>query len=278
MALPDDLASTRRAYARETVRAAGSHDARLVDAYAAVPREAYLGPPPWELHGGPGPRHLVHDARALYADTLVSLAADRGINNGQPTLHAACMDAVAPQPGETVLHVGAGSGYYTAILAELVGPHGRVIAYEIEPDLAAHARANLHGLAQVEVLATSGVQGPLPRADVIYVSAGATHPVPAWLDALAPGGRLVFPLTPGGGWGVMLLVTRRGAAAWAARVLMRVAFIGCIGARDEPAAAALADAIARRAPGEVHWLRRGTPPDGTAWCAGTGWWLSTAPP
>lgn len=276
--MPTDLAATRLAYARETVRAAGSHDPRLVDAYAAVHREDYLGPPPWELHGGHGPRRLVHDPRLLYTDALVSLAADRGINNGQPTLHAACLAAVAPQPGETVLHVGAGTGYYTALLATLVGPHGRVLAFEVEPDLARQARVNLGRYPQVEVVAASGAQARLPRSNVIYVSAGATHPLPAWLDALAPGGRLVFPLTPGAGAGVMLLVTRRDEARYAARVLMRVAFIGCIGARDDPAADTLATALSRGSISEVRSLRRGTPPDETAWCIGTGWWLSTAPP
>ncbi len=264
-----DLAATRLAYARDTVRAAGSHDPRLVDAFAAVPREDYLGPPPWELHGGHGPRRLVHDPHLLYTDALVSLAADRGINNGQPTLHAACLAAVAPQPGETVLHVGAGTGYYTALLATLVGPHGRVLAFEVEPDLARHARVNLSRYPQVEVVAASGAQAPLPRSDVIYVSAGATHPLPAWLDALASGGRLVFPLTPGAGSGVMLLVTRRGDARYAARALMRVAFIGCIGARDDPAADTLATALSRGSISEVRSLRRGTPPDETAWCIGT---------
>lgn len=273
-----DLAATRRAYALDTVHAAGSRDPRLVDAFAATPREDYLGPPPWELHGGHGPRRRVHDPRLLYTDALVSLAGDRGINNGQPTLHAACLAAVAPQVGETVLHVGAGTGYYTAILAELVGAHGRVIAFEIEPDLARQARANLRSHAQVEVVAGSGAQPPLPRADVIYVSAGATHPLPAWLDALARGGRLVFPLTPGAAWGVMLLVTHLDDARYAARALMRVAFIGCIGARDDPAADTLASALSRRSLADVHSLRRGTPPDDTAWCIGTGWWLSTAPP
>ena len=94
----------------------------------------------------------------------------------------------APAPGNTVLHVGAGTGYYTAILAALVGDSGNVVAYEIENDLASAARKNLQHLPNVEVFAASAMDGPLPTADVIYVNAGATHPPAIWLDALNPGG------------------------------------------------------------------------------------------
>ena len=61
------------------------------------------------------------DPAFLYQDTLVALDADRGINIGEPTLHARCLDALALREGETVLHVGAGAGYYTALLAHLSG-------------------------------------------------------------------------------------------------------------------------------------------------------------
>ncbi len=88
---------------------------------------------------------------------LVAIDARRGINNGQPSLHARCLAALALQGGETVLHIGAGAGYYTAILAHLVGPAGRVVAYEIEPDIADRARENLAGFPQVELRAASGV-------------------------------------------------------------------------------------------------------------------------
>ena len=124
------------------------------------------------------------DPAFLYQDTLVALDADRGINIGEPTLHARCLDALALREGETVLHVGAGAGYYTALLAHLVGPTGRVHAYEIEPDLAARATQNLADKHWVEVLGCSGIANSLPKADAIYVNAGITQPSWAWLDAL----------------------------------------------------------------------------------------------
>ena len=76
-------------------------------------------------------------------------------------------------------------------------------AYEIEPDIAARAAANLARYPQVEVRARSGVED-LPQADAIYVNAAASHPLRAWLDALKVGGRLVFPLQAAGSSGAML--------------------------------------------------------------------------
>jgi len=90
------------------------------------------------------------------------------------------------------------------------------------------------------------------------------------------GGRLILPLTPGEGFGVMLKVTRTGENAFTAAVLMRVAFIPCVGARDEASAISLASALEQQPLKAVRSLRRGVPPDSTAWCVGSGWWLSTA--
>lgn len=274
---PPTLDAARRRYAEQLVRGIEGHTRRLRDAFATTAREDFVGAPPWPLLGHVAGRTFSDDARDLYADVLVGLDAERGINNGQPSLHARCLAACGPQPGDTALHIGAGTGYYSAILAQLVGAQGHVIAYEIEADLAARAAANLAPWPQVEVRAASGTAAPLPSADVIYVNAGATHPVAAWLDALRDGARLIFPFTPDDGSGCMLLVTRLGNR-YAARPLMRVAFIGCIGARDAAAAAALRRAFAAGSIDAVRSLHRDDAPDASAWCAGPGWWLSTRSP
>ena len=91
------------------------------------------------------------DPAFLYQDTLLALDPNRGINIGQPSWHALWLDAIDVRQGETVLQVGAGTGYYSAILAQLAGSNGRVHAYEIDPGLAAHASNNLQDLPQVEV-------------------------------------------------------------------------------------------------------------------------------
>jgi protein-L-isoaspartate(D-aspartate) O-methyltransferase len=93
------------------------------------------------------------------------------------------------------VHVGADVGYYTAILAELVGVAGRVTAIEFDAELAARATANLAQTPHVRVVHGDGTRIAFEPADVIYVNAGATRPADAWLDRLKEGGRLILPLT-----------------------------------------------------------------------------------
>lgn len=215
------------------------------------------------------------DLYQLYQDVLISIAPERGINNGHPSLHALCMAAVGVAAGECVVHVGAGTGYYTAVLAELVGPSGMVHAYEIEEDLAAQASDNLRDWPCVQVHCASATDRALPSADIVYVSAGATHPLDSWLDALSLGGRLIFPMTLDDDSGAMLLIRRKASAQYSAAFLTQVSFIPCVGATDALASAALAVAFATRPIEAVRSLRRNTEPDASAWCTGSGWWLST---
>jgi len=297
----DPLASHRVFFAQLVTSAAGAaKNERLVDAFATTPREKYLGPGPWKIFaGGSLIDTPTNDPAFLYQDVVVALAPDRRINNGQPVLHAMCLSALNIQPGEKILHIGAGTGYYTALLAKLTDATGSVEAYEIEADLSARAAANLTGQSNVTVHTRNAAEGQLPPCDVIYVSAAATAPLDNWLDALRPGGRLLFPLTPadgpGGtpGVGAMLLITRPPLASapnasdvpatsagadeiFSARFLSAAIFIPCIGARDDATAAKLSDAFKRGNAREVRSLHRRTPPDATCWCSGEGWWLSTA--
>ena len=272
----DRIVKRRQAYAAEIARRAHVRDPRIEAAFAAVPREDFAGPPPWRIGSGGffGLSSSDHPAR-LYEDVLVAIDAERGINNGQPSLHAQSIDALELKEGETVVQIGAGAGYYTAILAELVGPEGRVIAYEIEPDIAERAAANLARYPQVEVRARSGVDD-LPSADAVYVNAAASHPLRAWLDALKVGGRLVFPLQAAGSSGAMLLITRpeRGDA-WPARFLSAVVFIACEGAQDSAMADKLDEAFRRGGSERVRSLRFGGAPSRSDWVRGEGWALST---
>jgi protein-L-isoaspartate(D-aspartate) O-methyltransferase len=113
---------------------------------------------------------------------------------------------------------------------------------------------------------------------VLYVNAGATAPLAVWLDALEPGGRLLFPLTADEGGGAMLLITRTDGAAWAARFLFQAQFVDCAGARDEAEEQRLAEAFRNRNWRKVQSLYRNDGPDGSCWVAGRGWWLSTESP
>lgn len=272
----------RKFFAELITAKAGKPQSQLTSAFAAIPRERYLGPGPWKVFTGRGYISIPSDDPALlYQDIVVALGEEHGINNGQPALHALCLAALDLKKDENIVHIGAGTGYYTAVLAELVGPGGKVIAYEIEPGLAQRATRNLADLPQVTVHSHSGAEGLLPDCDAIYVNAGATEPLDIWLDALRLSGRLLFPLTPDGagempGFGSMLLITRVAEERFDARLLFPVAFIPCIGARDRETAKKLAEAFKRQDTGTVRSLRRKTPPDETCWCSGKGWWLSTS--
>lgn len=255
----------------------------VIAAFASTPREKFVGPGPWKVFTSSGYIQTPSDDPALlYQDIAIALADDRYINNGQPMLHAVCLYALNPNQGETAVHIGAGTGYYTAILANLVGPTGSIYAYEIEQDLAERAMKNLADLSNVSVYHRSGSAGPLPGCDIIYVNAGSTAPLDVWLDALRLGGRLLFPLTsaevgnrpgPGG----MLLVTKASEDRFDAQFICAASFIPCVGARDDETAKRLLDAFKRGNIHEPRSLRRNSQPDETSWFSGSGWWLSTFP-
>jgi len=272
------LIEARARYAKFVTASLGPEQVRIEQAFAAVPREKFVGVGPWTLLSGSKSLDSRSDDPALlYQDVLVALT-DTHINNGQPSLHAICLGAAEIEPGETFVHVGAGTGYYTAIAAELVGPRGSVIAYEIDTSLARRAAANLADLPHVRVHGRSGTEPPLPACDVLYVSAGATAPLPVWLEALRPGGRLIFPLTPAKGFGAMLLVRQTAGTSFHARFLVHATFIPCIGARDQETGRRLSAVFRHGNVDSVKSLHRHTKPDDTCWFAGAGWWLSTAEP
>lgn len=275
---PEAASAARLRYARSILagaRGAGLPTERVEAAFAAVPRERYLPSPPWRIFAPGSFSHLdTSDPADLYADVLVVLDASRGINNGQPSLHALWMAAVDPRAGETVVQIGVGSGYYTALLAELVGPSGQVDAYEIEPKLAALAKQNLADRPGVSVRPTTGLGRELPEADVVYVSAGAGAPDVAWLRALRIGGRLIMPWQPDPGRGRTLLVTRE-ASGFAARLMAEVLFVACVGAdrRDRrPVAAATKPLESTRS------LRLTGPPDDSATAIYADLWFSARDP
>ena len=103
--MADEIAKRRRAYAAEITRRVS--DPRIEAAFAAVPREDFAGPPPWRIgSGGLFGRTASDDPARLYDDVLVAIDVRRGINNGQPSLHAQSIDALRIKEGETVVQIG----------------------------------------------------------------------------------------------------------------------------------------------------------------------------
>ncbi len=223
----------RAFYARQMAVVSGSTDPRLERAFGIVPREAFMPPPPWHVMVG---HHFVEtpgaDPSYLYQNSLVVLDRRKGINNGEPFLHAGWIGAVAPQPGETVVHIGAGTGYYTAILSLLVLEGGSVTALEIDETLAKAAERNLRPFENVTVANANAVQSELPPADIIYVNAGVVAPPVSWLKALKPNGRLIFPWRPSHEIGIAMLVIKT-AKGYGVKPLSGAWFIPCVGASDE---------------------------------------------
>jgi len=277
-----ELLIVRRAYAKHITAAAGVADRRIEAAFAAVPREAFLGPGPWQIVRWDR-RYVTTPSRNpvyLYDDVVVAILPERNLNNGQPSLHAELIAGAAPRPGEHAVHIGTGTGYYTAILARLVGRAGKVTAIEYDAGLAGRLAANFAGQRNVRVVQGNGALVPFEPADVIYVNAGATRPADAWLDGLAEGGRLILPLTDSGSLnrdvrhGAVFRITRQGEDFHAQRI-SAVAIFPCEGMRDATTEAALEAAFDSGRAGEVTRLyRRDDRPAGDCWVRGAGWCLA----
>ena len=282
MAAKSDIEIIRRAYAKQVLAAAGVADRRLAAAFAAVPRENFLGPGPWRIvRWGRGyEKTPSRDPVYVYDDVVVAILPARSLNNGQPSLHASLLGSAAAKPGEHAVHIGVGLGYYTAILAHLVGRRGTVTAIEYDRELAERASRNLAGSPNVSVLNGDGTRFDFPPADIVYVNAGATQPLPHWLDRLAEGGRLIVPLTEAGfprtdfRRGAVFCIERHGDD-YAARRISGVAIFPCAGGRDDDGAAALSDAFARGGAERVTQLyRRDDVPEEDCWLRGKGWCLA----
>ncbi len=181
MSSPDSADDVRGV--RDTVRAA----------FAAVPRQPFL--PRRERRHAPEDRPL---------------DIGYGQTNSQPRTVRSMLELLDPHPGDQVLDVGCGSGWTTALLAELVAPHGTVVAVEIVPELAETARHNLRHLgARVRVrtaqLNELGASDRAPFGRILVSAEARALPQPLVLQ-LGPGGRLVVPVR-----GVMTVVDRVGA-------------------------------------------------------------------
>jgi protein-L-isoaspartate(D-aspartate) O-methyltransferase len=270
-----NLDEIKRFYAKLMAAASESEDPRLERVFELVPREAFVPPGPWRIWVNG--RYVITpsaDPVYLYQDALVALDAPKGINNGQPSLHAAWIGAVAPQSGDAICHIGAGMGYYTAILSVLALPGGRVTAFEIEASLAARASDNLLPFENVAVIHGDATRLLLPRSDLIYVNAGVAAPPASWLGALGPRGRMIFPWRPSDEVGLTLLVSRQ-EAGFKVTPLMQAWFIPCVGACKTEGCTLVPNSAEACSVRSV-WLRADKAPDATAVAVYEDVWFSSA--
>ncbi|PCI05277.1 MAG: protein-L-isoaspartate(D-aspartate) O-methyltransferase [Hyphomicrobiales bacterium] len=278
-----DIEAARRWFAQDIKEVAPVvHNQRIVDAFASVPREQYLGDGPWGIHSrlGIGAIHQSATSSPLhvYHDVLISIDQASGINNGLPSLWGRVFDNLNIEPGDVVLQVGAGTGYYTAILAELVTSKGRVIAYEIEGNLAKQAKENLQHYAQVEVVSGDATEAKdLPQVDIVVACAGVTHVPLLWLDHLSDTGRMVLPVTGGNQWGFLMHLARDGDD-FPIKSLGPCGFYHCAGARLDGEEQTLSEALKLSNGGAPRrgYYHLGQPDDqdGQVWVIGQSYWIT----
>jgi protein-L-isoaspartate(D-aspartate) O-methyltransferase len=192
------------------------------------------------------PRHLFvpgFTPAAAYQDEalVVKYGAD-GVpvsSSSQPAMMAIMLEQLGLEPGHRVLEIGTGTGYNAAVMAHVVGTGGRVVTVDIDAELVAGARASLAAAGYDRVLARCADGGYADPGDDpfdrVIVTAGAWDIAPAWLDQLAPGGRLVLPLAVRG---IQLSVAlERGAEdCWVSRSAFRCGFVRMAGAFADPEA------------------------------------------
>ncbi|MBC9731412.1 methyltransferase, FxLD system [Streptomyces sp. TRM68367] len=155
-------------------------------ALRTVPRHVFVPEESLEDAYANAPVHIKYDTDG----TSISCAS-------QPGVVALMLDQLDAQPGERILELGAGTGYNAGLLAHLVGENGHVTTLDVDDDLVEGARTHLAaaGITNVEAVTRDGALGYAEGApyDRIIATVGA-HGVPhAWLQQLAPGGRLLVP-------------------------------------------------------------------------------------
>jgi protein-L-isoaspartate(D-aspartate) O-methyltransferase len=166
-------------------------------------------------------------------------------------MHARMIDRLALGPGSSVLHIGAGLGYYAAIMAHLVGQSGSVTALEIAESLAEAARSNLSSMPWVDVRCADGsaIGGEL---DAILVNAGVTHPARdvarrarTWRASHSSFDRRDAGHGADARQGVMAMIRRTNDGELAAEILSFMAIYSAIGLRDHEIEMRLGQALRR---------------------------------
>jgi protein-L-isoaspartate(D-aspartate) O-methyltransferase len=198
------------------LRQRGIRDERVLQAMARVPRHEFVAEPYRDQ---------------AYDDNPLPIGEGQTIS--QPYIVALMLELLAPSPEKTILEVGTGSGYQTALLAEL---SQHVYSVERHPELAAHAEEVLHRLGHrnVTIEVGDGSAGLPARApfDGIIVSAAAPQFPQALFAQLREGGRLVVPIGPTEAQLLQLITKEQGTPIISHQVACR--FVPLVGEQGYP--------------------------------------------
>ena len=211
--LTADFAREREAMVERQLRRRGITDQRILDAFLAVPREAFVGA---------GYAHLA------YGDHPLPIEAGQTIS--QPYIVALMIEAAGIASGDKVLEVGSGSGYAAAVISRIAG---EVIGIERQHDLVEVARERLERLGYgnvtiVEGDGTKGCPGEAPF-DAILAAASGSHIPDSLVGQLKPGGSIVMPVGSPGWVQKLVRATRRADGTLQQSDLGGVRFVPLIG-------------------------------------------------
>jgi protein-L-isoaspartate(D-aspartate) O-methyltransferase len=209
-----DFAAEREKMVRQQIGGRGIEGARLLDAFRAVPREAFV------------PEGMRESA---YEDGPLPIEAGQTIS--QPYIVALMIEAAGVGPGARVLEIGAGSGYAAAVMSRIAR---EVVAVERHGELVKLARQRMKrlGYCNVRIVEGDGTAG-LPheaRFDSILCSASGSHVPDPLRRQLAVGGLLVMPLGEPEAVQKLVRVVRRGEEEFEQEELVPVRFVPLIGA------------------------------------------------
>jgi protein-L-isoaspartate(D-aspartate) O-methyltransferase len=208
-----DFSSEREAMVERQLRRRGITEPHILDAFRAVPREAFVGP---------------DVAHLAYGDHPLPIEAGQTIS--QPYIVGLMIQAAAVEPGDTVLEVGSGSGYAAAVMSRIAE---RVIGIERQHQLVVAARERLErlGYENVDIVEGDGTKGWPARApyDAVLAAASGSHVPASLVDQLAPGGRLVMPIGEPGWVQNLVKVTKEADGRLQQSDLGGVRFVPLIG-------------------------------------------------
>ena len=208
-----NYAAEREAMVERQIESRGITDPKILEAFRAVPREAFIAEEYADL---------------AYGDHPLPIEAGQTIS--QPYIVALMIKAAEIKPGDKVLEVGAGSGYAAAVISRIAG---KVMAIERQSELVKVAQQRIArlGYHNVEIVEGDGTRGCPDEApfDAILAAASGSHLPPPWVEQLAEGGRIVMPVGDPGWIQKLVKVTKGPAGNLITEDLGGVRFVPLIG-------------------------------------------------